>query len=324
MGPFREYKTISIESFPTLANARKYSTEKLSQLREALAKLSLPSTIAIVTTGSFARLEATEHSDLDFFLLIENKGMMVDRQYIDDIKRTIVGIVRRTVGKEPSVDGAFGVWESIDRMLINIGGNADENTKITRRILLLLECDWLSNQKLFDSTRSRLLTRYLDNKIPQSHIARFLLNDIIRYYRTVCVDFEYKTFEARKDYGIRNVKLRFPRKLLYFSGLLVTAQTAGELDKKAVLEELIKMTPIDRLRLQGSADSILKEYELYLSKLSDGDNRRTLENIQSRDEGVCELFDELRTASHRMSLAMKKRFEESYKSDHPIYLGVFN
>jgi len=84
------------------------------------------------------------------------------------------------------------------------------------------------------------------------------------------------------------------------------------------------MTPIDRLGLRGPADNILKEYELYLSKLSDGDNRRTLENIQSRDEGVCELFDELRAASHRMSLEMKRRFEESYKSDHPIYLGVFN
>lgn len=316
-----------LENFPVLSSARDYSATKLGQLRREIGRLGQPPTIAVVTTGSFARLEATQHSDLDFFLLIENNGMMVDHPYIDDIKRTISGIVRRTIGKEPSVDGAFGVWESTDRMLINIGGNADENTKITRRILLLLECDWLSNQELFDRARSRLLTRYIDNKIRTENIARFLLNDIIRYYRTVCVDFEYKTFEARKDYGIRNVKLRFPRKLLYFSGLLAVARTAGQEDKKSILEQLIRLTPIDRLTTQGAdnaSDPILTEYDLYLNRLSSAENREVLQNIPSRDEGVSPLFDELTEASHRMSRHMNGMLDTLFPPAHPIHLGIFN
>lgn len=312
--------------FPTLEAAERFSSDKMSALRHELEKLRLPSTVAVVTTGSYARREANQHSDLDFFLLVKNNGLMVDQEYVSEIQNTISGIARRTIGKEPSQDGAFGTCEPTDRMVINIGGNLDENAKITRRILLLLECDWISNEVLFDDTRNRLLDRYLDNKIRDDNIARFLLNDIIRYYRTVCVDFEYKTFEARKDWGIRNVKLRFPRKLLYFSGLLAVARTAGTSEKKKILESLIGKTPIARLKETGSphVDAILQEYEFYLEKVSSEDNRRSLEAIQRRDEGENMLFDQLRDSSHRMSLVMKKLLSDLYPENHPIHLGVFN
>jgi predicted nucleotidyltransferase len=167
--------------FHNLHKAEEYSTQKTAILRQELLRLGLPTTISVVTTGSFARKEASEQSDLDFFLLVDNKGMLVDHDYIVEIQQTISGIVRKVIGKQPSPDGAFGAYESTDRMLINIGGNSDENDKITRRILLLLECNWLSNQELFDATRGRLLSRYVDNNIRHDNITRFLLNDIIRY-----------------------------------------------------------------------------------------------------------------------------------------------
>lgn len=307
-------------------NANQYSTDKIAALRGELQRLRLPLAVSVVTTGSFARKEATEHSDLDFFLLVENNGMLVDEAYLAAVRHTIAGIVRRTIGKEPSVDGAFGGFEPVDRILINIGGNFDDNAKTTRRILLLLECDWLSNEKLFHDVRSRLLSRYVDNNIQKENITRFLLNDIIRYYRTVCVDFEYKTFEAQKGWGIRNVKLRFPRKLLYFSALLTVAQTAGRADKKNILEQWIGLTPIDRLKKIKSprVKMILKEYEYYLKILSDGKKRGILEEIQKRDEGEYQLFDDLRDAAHRMSLDMMELLSEKYPKEHPIQLGIFN
>jgi len=50
-----------------------------------------------------------------------------------------------------------------------------------------------------------------------SETSRFLLHDLIRYYRTICVDFEYKTYENGKPWGDRNIKIQFSRKFLYFS-----------------------------------------------------------------------------------------------------------
>lgn len=78
----------------------------------------------------------------------------------------------------------------------------------------------------------------------------FFLNDLIRYYRTICVDFEYKTFEANKPWGIRNIKLIFSRKLIYFSGVLIAAEMyqRSAQQKKKIVKELISLSPVERLR----------------------------------------------------------------------------
>lgn len=222
--------------------ANRFSYEKVCELRSEIALLGLPRTLSVVTTGSFGRREAHELSDIDYYILVDNRGMVISQDYIYSVKDTIDGIVRR-VGKRPSEGGAFGGFESIEEMLINIGGSKDDNDKITRRILLLLEGDWLFNEELFIKTRRRLLHRYIGNSIKKENIARFLLNDIIRYYRTICVDFEYKTFEARKDWGTRNIKLVYSRKMLYISGIVCVAETADQEDKISVVENLIKEPP---------------------------------------------------------------------------------
>jgi hypothetical protein len=81
-----------------------------------------------------------------------------------------------------------------------IGGDNDTNNNTTRRILLLLESQPIGDNKAHSRVMKGVLSRYiLEDSRPKmptkNEIPRFLLNDIIRYWRTMAVDFGYKRRE---------------------------------------------------------------------------------------------------------------------------------
>jgi hypothetical protein len=70
-------------------------------------------------------------------------------------------------------------------MLHNIGGEQDNNAKMTRRMLFLLEGEWLFNPEGLKVVRRKILERYIGSGISDHQLALFLLNDVIRYNRTM-------------------------------------------------------------------------------------------------------------------------------------------
>lgn len=314
-----------------IERAKKYSQEIVERIRADLAGLDLPSE-TVLTCGSYARREASAQSDIDFFVITSRDFEIGDAGRKEEAARKLEGPVRETINKivatEPAADGAFSTIEPRGTMLLNIGGEGDNNQKITRRMLFLLEGEWLTNEAEFRAIRREILSRYIGSPITDHQLALFLLNDIIRYYRTMAVDYEFKTSEGDKPkpWGIRNIKLVFSRKLLYASGLFAVALTADRRrdEKIKILEDLFDIPVIDRMvEICGASRmaGVLRSYNYFLEKLEDKEVRRRLNNLK-REERDDELFRDLKNEGHHFTRELLRLFETTFDSTHPIRRAV--
>lgn len=303
-----------------IEKAKAFSESKLGDLRSKLAEIISPNDI-VLTCGSYARREASEESDIDFFIISEQTN---SPSWVDSAKEAIKTIVQNG----PASEGAFNSVVQKDEMLQNIGGNDDSNKKITQRMLFLLEGEWLFNKSGLYDVRRQVLERYIASTMTDHQLALFLLNDVIRYYRTMAVDYEFKTVEGNKPkpWAIRNIKLIFSRKLLYASGLFSVAMTADRArdQKIAILERLFEMPVIDRMKeICGPAamSNVLASYNHFLQRLEDDRVRERLDSLK-REERNDPLFREIKNEGHHFSQELMRLFEGTFSSTHPIRRAV--
>lgn len=314
-----------------IERAKRHSELKLGELRSSLASMGLGKNEVVLTCGSYARREASKESDIDFFIITSQpppqSGQPFDvntSPWVNSVRDAIEEIVPI----EPAEGGAFSKVEYRDTMLVNIGGDHDNNQKITRRMLFLLEGEWLFNGDGLNLVRCQILERYIGEGMTDHQLALFLLNDIIRFYRTMAVDYEFKTVEGEKPkpWGIRNIKLVFSRKLLYASGLFSVALTADrDRERKiAILEDLFEMPVIDRMiNICGQAqfEGVLESYDRFLECLENDKDRKHLKNLQVHERSD-PLFRELKNEGHHFTRKLLKLFEETFDSTHPIRRAV--
>jgi hypothetical protein len=303
----------------SVIKARQVSDEGIVALRRLAAEVfGTEISLIIGANGSYARREATAGSDVDLFYLLIGKGDLgADRRIIFEEK------VKKAGFKLPSENGVFSDTLRTDNLLKNIGGSDDNNTSLTRRMLLLLEGEWLLNENGYSKTRSELLEKYVTEKTPKDKIALFLLNDIIRYWRTICVDYEYKTSDGKRPRGIRLVKLRFSRMFLVFGGIVAVAETF-ELEfqqKRRRLNELFSMDVITRIEntMGEKAGSVTGLYGEFLAAL---DNKTTRDNLSSPHFEDTPEFKILRSKGREFKDALLALLKAQYESGHPIHKAL--
>lgn len=291
--PLEELAERSGQEFRSLIDARERTAEALIERGASLERLDHDDDVSIVLMGSWGRAEVTSGSDDDFIVL-------VDGDVRDDVKPTQDETIA-TFTRRPGRQGAFDATVFSERIVGRIGLEDDVNSNLTRRMLLLLESVPATRGEVHATVRRRLIARYVDAAVKDYRPPRLLLNDLIRYWRTVCVDFAGKEQEGPEKWGLRNAKLRTSRKVLFAGGLLPVfgcADIRREHMPMWLLEQLGR-PPTDRLAaafLQHDATDpggrALGAYDEFLSYLNDASFREELQRTTRETAGSSVAFSE--------------------------------
>lgn len=324
--------------WPALAEAQQRTDVLLSKLQSELKHLDDPAA-AVVVTGSLGRGEVTEGSDADWILLVDGQSNVQHATVLSDVAKRM-----NVVLNAPGATGTFGAFVSSHDLVQYIAGTRDTNENLTRRMLLLAESRALTGGVVRERVLRNILTRYIvsDRSVPRSDgkpytIPHFLLNDIVRYWRTMASDYASKMWERRgSGWGIRNVKLRFSRKLLFVWGLIASfsaelfpGKRLDELqnDPQEFYHELVEqilglseVTPLEllaRVVLEQPNDEtavlIFSSYNQFLTALSDPVKREALGRVTFDEATTDPAYTSLREASRDFRAGISRLFFD----DHP-------
>ncbi len=233
--------------------------------------------LCIYTTGSYGRQEASENSDLDLFFLDSNENKFTTNIDKTLINAEVIKICRNMGLPEFSKDGGYLTIHNIGEIKNELGSpNDDYYNYFTARMLLLLESKPIYNKSLHLSCLKQVIKPYYADfhDHSQSFKPIFLTNDIIRFWKTLCLNYEHRRRRKqgeKDDYKnvnhSKNIKLQFSRKLTCFSFILQLASYKGTINEKDILD-IALLTPMDRIlklktNIKGIDYNVKKVIDLY-------------------------------------------------------------
>lgn len=269
-----------------LAERRRTSSARLSAFRQALLREIPPHErdeligehTCIYAVGSGGRGELASHSDLDLFLVKHGEPRRVDEIRLQS---AVLRAMRSEGFDDPSNDASFLKLHAAEHLIERLGEPRDdtENT-FTVRMLLLLESRALLGESAHAELARKSLDAYWKNTEAhrEDYLPIILLNDVIRYWRMLLLNYESKTAEKQRavnrmypdlgsperkradldleaDKNLRSYKLRFSRCLLCYSSvayLMAEAHRTRIESQRAhvtreVVDRMVRLTPLERL-----------------------------------------------------------------------------
>ena len=242
---------------------RAFSEGKIDELKQAFAASQAfrnRSDVTSYAVGSIGRLEASESSDIDAFFVQVTTEDAINSPKLKKILlfADFIKIVEQLKFPEISNDGQFLEILSLEKMKENFGAPEDDYDNLfTARMLLILESKCLYNEVGYNTLMDEVLNTYFRDF--EDHSSSFrptvLMNDIIRYWKTLCLNYENRRNDMndgeQTKFQLKNIKLKFSRMLTCFG----TVAAIGGLNPPVSLASVKSITTLPPLeRLKDSVD----------------------------------------------------------------------
>jgi predicted nucleotidyltransferase len=298
-------------SYPTMHSNWAHSQEVLAELRTRFAgdkRFVGVQTIAIA--GSFGRFEGSRSSDADCIVVLEDDVALRIDVARDALSAITDHLEQMEIGA-PNPTGSFAKPRRRAELLPDplkgdMGSDSEATDIISKRMLMLLESRPVLHDAQYHSCVHGIFDRYAQYvraDTAKEHL--YLLNDLVRYFRYICVNYQAKFDLEHESWPLRNLKLRHSRIVMYMGLLALLGEASKYQDDQKVttVEAGLSLTPLDRIahvyaRNEDPTFCLVAElYETFLARVSDQTTRDELNGLEYSSRYDNALFSDLKKNS---------------------------
>jgi hypothetical protein len=264
-----------------------YSQTRLTELRNRVAKIPEVTALqglTIFAAGSYGRLEASEHSDIDVFFFVDGDRKNLNEPHTLELRifGRVIEIADEMGFPKFSNDCEYLALLFTDEIRSNLGGRIDDHGNyFTARMLFLLESRCLFGDETSKKIAGGIINSYFKDfpDHPRTFQPIFLINDICRFWKTLLLNYEHKRnfggqpeAELKKTkQKVRNFKLKHSRMTTCFASIAALGSFNAPVTEEQVIA-ITKLTPRQRLEsvaervpsAKGPVNEVLEKYEWFL------------------------------------------------------------
>jgi len=240
------------------------------------------------------------------------------------IKAELIRMTRQCGFPEFSGDGQYLTHYTAEELISSLGTPEDDSQNtFTARLLLLLESKQLIGEGVYKDVIQKTLASYWRDF--SGHEAKFvpafLCNDILRLWRTFCVNYEARTKKApsaeKAKRQLKKHKLKHSRLLTCYSAILylMDVYNSNKTVRIEDAEHMVRMTPTQRIealqqnrsgtKTEGLLKDLLQTYEQFLND-TDAKEEVLVERILKDKEYKSKMFETENLFGQQMFRALQE------------------
>ncbi len=279
--------SVELRDFPAIDAAWRNSRQILTDMGQRLADAHLDADVlTVAASGSLGRMEAVAGSDADLIIVLRD-GILADSPQGRHACDAVWAALEPLQIQRSRSGGIFAIPTTPAALCHPAArGRIDEDLPtFGKRFQLLCDTQPIYGAAAYEQLLANVIAWYTAAPPDQPSVPwwQYLLNDLIRYYRSLCAAAQWDRSQTAGFMRMRRFKLAHSRTVMYAALLCALgecSQAAGVPQRQ--LHAALHLTPLERLAWSYAAAqdagilTVTAVINRYLDALGDTEFRRAL------------------------------------------------